>query len=237
MTRRPLLALAVALALALVASSAGCAVRDAGTTTTQTREVGDATGVDLATAGRLAVRTGEPASLTLTGGKDLLAHVTSEVVDGVLVIAVDGSGMWRDADLVAELVLPQVKLVRLSGSGAVTLTGVSRGPLALTMDGSGSVEASKVTLDELTVALGGSGTIRASGTCDTQDVSLDGSGTYDAVDLTCTDATVSIGGSGRAEVTVTGTLDASIDGSGEITYDGGAVVTQEVSGSGRITQR
>lgn len=236
MSRRPLLAALAALLLL----AAGCGViRDAGPETTRTQEVsGDVVGVDLAMSGAVVVRAGSPASLTMTGGENLLDHVRTRVDgDGVLVIDLDGPGMWRDADLSATLVVPEPSIARLSGSGVVRVEAPSGDELAVVLGGSGTVEASDVRVSALEVDLGGSGTVRASGRCRTQDVSISGSGTYDGVALDSQDATVGVSGSGRAEVTVTGTLDATISGSGSITYDGGPSVTSEVSGSGSIAAR
>ena len=50
-------------------------------------------------------------------------------------------------------------------------------------------------------------------------------------------AVVNTNGSGRTTVQVSDTLNASINGSGDVIYIGNPTITQNYNGSGRITQK
>jgi len=74
------------------------------------------------------------------------------------------------------------------------------------------------------------------GSTDSLRVSIPGSGDLRADGLTARDAAVTIDGSGKALVNATGTLDASIAGSGSIAYLGDPEVSRRIDGSGEIRE-
>jgi hypothetical protein len=105
------------------------------------------------------------------------------------------------------------------------------------ISGSGTVTAATITAPSLAVDLSGSGKITVGGVVDQQDLAISGSGEYQAKDLQTKIASADISGSGNATVTVSDKLDAQLSGSGQLTYYGNPPeVTQEVSGSGRVTK-
>jgi hypothetical protein len=65
-------------------------------------------------------------------------------------------------------------------------------------------------------------------------VRIDGSGTLHLAALRADRAAVAIFGSGSADIGSTGRLDAEIDGSASIFYAGDPVLSEDISGSGRI---
>ena len=87
------------------------------------------------------------------------------------------------------------------------------------------------------LTLSGSGLVRASGRVRLLDVTLSGSGNAELGQLTTTDARAELSGSGRIVVRPTGTLEASVPGSGTITYLGEPLrVEQSVTGSGAVVR-
>jgi len=226
---------ALAVPAALVAL-AGCgAFGDPGPQTSRQRSLEEVTAVVLHTGGDLTVTAGDEPGLTVTAGEDVIDRLTSEVHDDRLVLDTKGS-VGSLGEVGYELVLPAAHAVELSGSGSISAAS----PSALTgieLSGSGEVRAEGLAVDALTVDLSGSGTITVAGTAARQTLELDGSGTYRAAGLDSTDAVVTIGGSGSADVQVTGTLKAVIEGNGSITYGGGATVEEQIDGSGTVEER
>ena len=189
---------------------------DPGPTRSADREITAVSEVELATSGDLTLTTGPTPSLRITAGRDVLPHLTSEVHDDRLVLGTKGS-VGSLGEVRYELVLPAAHAVELSGSGSISADGLD--------------------VDALTVALSGSGTITLSGRAGRQTVEIDGSGDYSAAALDSRDAEVTVAGSGTADVQVTGTLKAVIEGSGTITHGGGARVHTDIEGSGTVEER
>jgi len=211
--RRTLLPLvAVLLGGCGLSSSAG----DPGPTRSADREITAVSEVELDTSGDLTLTTGPAPSLRITAGRDVLPHLTSEVHGDRLVLGTKGS-VGSLGEVRYELVLPAAHAVELSGSGSISADGLD--------------------VDALTVALSGSGTITLSGRAGRQTVEIDGSGDYSAAALDSRDAEVTVAGSGTADVQVTGTLKAVIEGSGTITHGGGARVQTDIEGSGTVEER
>jgi hypothetical protein len=233
----PRTALATVAAVLLVAPLAGCALREPGPKTTQTREIGPASGVALAMAGSVEVSVGAEPSLTVTGGENLLADLRTEVEGDVLVIDLEGPGGWLGGEVAVDVVLPALASIDISGSGTVDVGPLEGDDLRIEVGGSGSVAAPDLDVDAVSASIGGSGDIVLGGSARSQDVSIGGSGTYSAQALESEEASVSIGGSGRADVTVTRFLDVRIGGSGTVTYAGNPTLTSQVTGSGSVSER
>jgi len=189
---------------------------DPGPTRSADREITAVSEVELDTSGDLTLTTGPAPSLRITAGRDVLPHLTSEVHGDRLVLGTKGS-VGSLGEVRYELVLPSAHAVELSGSGSISADGLD--------------------VDALTVALSGSGTITLSGRAGRQTVEIDGSGDYSAAALDSRDAEVTVAGSGTADVQVTGTLKAVIEGSGTITHGGGARVQTDIEGSGTVEER
>src|SRR6185437_13069443 len=75
------------------------------------------------------------------------------------------------------------------------------------------------------------------GRVDDEKVSISGAGSYRAERLFANDATVTVSGVGNVVLRAERTLRANISGAGVIEYAGDPVVTEHVSGIGRVKRR
>ena len=208
---------AVAVAVVVAVDHRNDTLRGSGVPAEQARAVPVFSGVELAGSNIVTVRVGRPRSVIVRADDNLLSHVTTTVRSGRLVIATPGSFSTRT---------PM----------RVTVTTPSFDTVALT--GSGILSAQNVPAKTLTVTLTGSGVLRASGTADRVVATLGGSGVEALGGVVARDAHAVVTGSGRIDVTVKGTLDASILGTGAIVYGGNPKhVTTGVTGNGAITPR
>ncbi|CAN5825409.1 head GIN domain-containing protein [soil metagenome] len=165
----------------------------------------------------VTVTVGGPPSVTVTTDDNLLERVTTEVGGDRLRVDIDGN-LATSLGIRVDVVTPELDTVVLGGSG--------------------SIEAGELTAEELDVQLDGSGRITATGTVVDLEVSLSGSGRVALFDLRAQDADVHLDGSGDVQVTATGELDADLNGSGTITYDGSPEqISTDVDGSGEVTPR
>jgi hypothetical protein len=94
-----------------------------------------------------------------------------------------------------------------------------------------------VTAQTFSAKLTGNGTLQVGGTTSDQSINISGSGKYDGEKLASKTAVIKTTGSGGAAVQVSDSLDATISGSGGVTYVGNPTVTQKSNGSGKVTQK
>jgi hypothetical protein len=211
--------LVVILAVLLARSpgwSVGAGTEGSGIAATEVRTVAPFTSVELAGSNRVSIRVGPEQRIEVHADDNLVAMVTTEVRDGALVI--DDTGDLRArSPMSVEITVPALDRVTLRGSGNLAIRDVGA--------------------EDLTVELPGSGTIQMSGTAVRLDVVLEGSGVLDLDALLAGTATVVLSGSGSIGLSVSEALDATISGSGTISYGGDPDrVTQTVTGSGAIVR-
>ncbi|GGM50916.1 GIN domain-containing protein [Microbacterium saperdae] len=254
--RSPLPALSAAVIL-LAAGLTGCSSFDPGAVVAENRAVTDVRAVELDTSGDLTVTRGDVPSLKVIAGSRIIEQLTTDIDDGVLRLGMAGGTPVRTGAIRYELTVSALAsltvrgsgdasadftgaddaAISVRGSGDVEAQGIDGRAATLTVDGSGEITVEDARVDSITVRLDGSGAVAISGDTQTQDVEISGDGDYEAGDLHSADAVVTIHGAGDALITASRTLDARIDGSGSISYDGDAQVTKEISGSGDLLRR
>jgi hypothetical protein len=222
-----------AVGLLLLTTSCGF-FRDAGTQTTQQRTIDGVTAVRLLTSGDLSITVGETESLTVTAGSNQLTGLTSQVIDGTLILDNKAASI-AGSTISYALTVPPLASLELSGSGNANGVGVLTGDAQVSATGSGEASLSGLDLSSVVVDLSGSGNVQLAGTATSQHVTVSGSGDYVGSGLATQQAEIQVTGSGNAEVNVTGHLTATASGSGNITYTGNpAQVDRDSTGSGDI---
>ena len=125
--------------------------------------------------------------------------------------------------------------ISLSGSGKVI--GESKfevEDIDLSVSGSGDLEMD-VFARNIDSGISGSGSIELSGVSGSHKVSISGSGKLYAEDMEVEEYKIHISGSGACRINVTKEIDASISGSGSVSYKGDPdKVYNHSSGSGKI---
>lgn len=165
--------------------------------------------------------------LSVSGSGDLMGDGKFKTGDldlnvsgsGSLEIDVDASGMME---------------ANVSGSGNMEVTGTCRS-LEGKVSGSGKVAFAGSIAERADVNVSGSGKILAKGTAREIKTTISGSGEVLAADLEVEKCEVRISGSGDVEINVKKELDASISGSGSVSYKGNpSQVNSHSSGSGKV---
>src|SRR5690606_38357479 len=127
--------LTAATAVVLTACSV---VVPSGETVTEAREVDDFTGVVLEVAGTLNISHGDRTGLSLPGDRSLVRRITTEVHDGVLEIGLPRRTVGATT-VQADLVLPNLDLLRVDGAGKVRANLSAGERLEVDIDGLGDV--------------------------------------------------------------------------------------------------
>lgn len=217
--------------------------------TTVNPQVSNFTGIKIGGPFELHVSQGATESVKFTAPADLVKHIYVEVDHGILKVGrkIEGSWLsentWRQFDhewqnrdrIKVYVVVSDLKELTVSGSGLALLEDpISSNTLKLRTRGSGSI-AGKINAKFLEGRVSGSGNINISGTAETSAVRVSGSGQFSGKGLSTGVSSVLVSGSGHAEISATNKIDATVHGSGSISYTGNPKsVTRKTSGSGAI---
>lgn len=198
-----------------------------------------------------AVDVGGPFDVRLTQGttesvkveapEEVMSHITTEVVDGVLKVYNKHNEMFHWGDLfhhrkiLVYVTVKDINAISVSGSGDVAFPdGIHAEHLDLHVSGSGDVDG-MLEVKDLVTSISGSGDVKLTGHAETSQVRVSGSGDYSARGLHTSDTSVHVSGSGDASIYASNKVDASVSGSGDIRYSGSPKnVSKSKSGSGDI---
>jgi len=186
------------------------------------------------TSGNVYLSQGDKESIAIETDDNIINHVKTDIQNGVLNISTDKSISPKKFNVY--LTMKNIYGCTLSGSGNINAqTQILTPKIDLQLEGSGSINLPNLLAKESGLLISGSGNITVKGNGDTKLVQIDGSGNIDAFEFESQVCKAVINGSGNAAVNAKTSLDAQINGSGDITYRGNPkVVKRHVSGSGSI---
>ncbi|HZY36787.1 MAG TPA: head GIN domain-containing protein [Mucilaginibacter sp.] len=235
------------LAFAICASAA--AAKSSGPDTTVNVQVQGFTSIKVGGPFEVHISQGGTESLKYTAPAYLVKHIIVEVDHGVLKVQrkYDGWGwtihkwwsdenFWRDQDkVVVYITAQQLSEFTASGSTNAVFEGaVTANSLALRTRGSASIKG-QITVKFLEGRVSGSGEIAVSGSADKSAVKVSGSGHFTGKQLVTAESSVLVSGSGQADVNANDKIDATVHGSGVVSYTGQPkTVSRSTSGSGEI---
>ena len=228
--------------LAIVAICASCKynghkIKGNGRVITQSKPIGDIRGVDLHSSFDVVLIEGNPSNIRMEGEENILPHIRLHVVNGILNIESDDNVWLRPKKKVKIFVTsPSFNRIENTGSGDITSeTKISSDTkLHIDLTGSGNLKLD-VDAPEVDATVTGSGGIKLSGETQKFRGEVTGSGDIRAMDLLAEESNVQVTGSGNIDTYSSVKIVASISGSGDIRYKGGAqVVTSSDSGSGDL---
>jgi hypothetical protein len=208
-------------ALALIAG--GCTdlgsddtrIKGSGVVVSETRDIGSFDRLAVEGSGEVIIEVGPASSIEIEAEDNVMPVLTTDISNGRLVLSVeDGNRLREIRTPIYRITTPALVGVEIAGSGDVTIDGVDAA--------------------EFAVEIAGSGRVQPTGTADRLSVSISGSGNYDGVWMLVASAEIDIAGSGSVLVNAEETLDVSIEGSGDVGYMNNPVVTQSISGDGRV---
>lgn len=207
------------LGLALTGCSIGGGqVRGSGNVTTEQRDVGAFTAIDVASIGEVVVTQGNAERLMVETDDNIQPLVLSEVRGDTLHLSMKpNTSLAIIPRLIFTVTVRNLKQITLSGAGTISVRGFSG--------------------DQLTVDHSGVGALTVAGTVKEQHVTLSGVGNYDGTTLVSDRATVNLSGVGDVMVNVRERLDATVSGAGSVAYIGTPELHKQISGVGTVRQR
>ncbi len=184
---------------------------------------------------------GATTEVKAVGQENIIHHLITTVVGGELIVELE-KNCYRNFDLDLHITLPHVERVTLDGSGDIMIQDFQdQEDLELQIIGSGDISLHEFSgTENLTVKIDGSGDVNLLHPLhDLQNlnVRISGSGDFAGYPAPANNCIVSIYGSGSARVHAHQSLNATIEGSGNIYYKGSPIVQQTLLGSGNVINR
>lgn len=238
----------IILVLAIIAMlAAGCGpkgeqlpegtVVGSGKVTSSVVDVTGVTSVVFTTPGYLTVTQGDAASLTIQAEDNILPLITTEVVDGVLTIGIkDNTPMKTNSLIQYSLTVTDLASIENEGAGMVTVNGVVFKDFSFKTSNNGKAKFVGIEAANLNIETSGGGEIIVSGTAENLTLVNSGAATFDGSALEAKNATLTLSGTADSTVNATGKLDVTLSGSGNLSYVGTPTLTQNVTGTGTISQ-
>ena len=187
---------------------------------------------------------GNTESVKVEAPADVIDHIVTEVENGTLKIHDKHSSGWNwgswwgnnHKKVAVYVTAKNLNAIGITGSGDVFFKdGIRASSLSLSVSGSGDVMG-KVDAKSLECDISGSGDMKLSGHAQNSSISVSGSGDFSARDLVTAHTSVQVSGSGDASINASDSIEASVSGSGDVSYTGGAQhIVKSKSGSGDIS--
>lgn len=195
-------------------------IEGSGDLATRTFEVDDFDAIRIDGVATVEVTIADEYSCELTTDDNLLDYAVVEVRRGTLVLDLDDDvgNIDTDEGFRYKISMPRFVALRVDGVGNLEAEGLENEHFELKVDGVGNVELA--------------------GTVDRLEVEMDGVGEADLRDLEAKEAHVDVDGVGSVICNVTESLDARVDGMGNIKYYGDPPqVRESVDGFGKVAAR
>ncbi len=213
-------------------------VRGNGNVQTQSRNIGQFSGVSLLGSMNIILQKGDKNEVELSAEENILPYVETYVENDRLIVKFrDNVNVTTHEDVVVKVTTPRIREIVLTGSGDIQSESkfVSDDRVKIDQTGSGNVKLD-LSAPAVEVSIKGSGDVDLQG--ETREAKFEsmGSGNINAGALKSESTDAHILGSGDIHVFASIKLNANIMGSGNVTYKGGGAVTQHVMGSGEVSK-
>ncbi len=234
---QPSLMILIAFAALVTFSSCDKRIRKqgSGNITTSTRNLTNFTDVDADGSYHLFMHIDDQPRIVITTDDNMINEVQSFVQDGKLFIEMSKDYQnYHFTKMDIHVYAASYNRFDLNGSIESTCEDtITSTSFVSNHNGSGYTHM-LFAGENLELNTRGSADIHASGYSTNAKYTINGSGKFDVLNLTCQHADANINGSGEMLIHCTGSLDATIDGSGKIRYTGNPVTTTHISGSGSV---
>ena len=190
--------------------------------------------VDLASSDTVRIVPGTAFSVCAGGDPRAVASLAIDVRGGTLHVS-RTTGRHDDRGAIVTVMMPALRAITLSGSGAIEAGGAGGEAITARLSGSGQVRLPDLHARYARLILDGSGSITASGRADRVSVDLGGSGRVEASELATPTLAVDLGGSGSVSAAASSAASIKADGSGSVRVSGHPACAVTKSGIARVT--
>jgi hypothetical protein len=214
----------------------GKKVKGSGNVTTETRQIGGFTSVDVSSSIDLYLSQDSSYSVRVETDDNIIKHIETYEEGGVLYIEIEKNFNPRPSnDIKVHVSAPALRKITASGACDVfsseRLTYAEGFSLKLSGASDGELD---VKAPKLTANLTGAGKLKLKG--ETRDLEIKGTGSseIEGFEMMAENVSVKITGAGDADVFASVSLDVNVTGSGSVRYKGSPSVSQKISGAGSL---
>lgn len=129
------------------------------------------------------------------------------------------NGSYRDVTLLADITLPDIQSIELSGASRAEFGDFTIGDLELSLSGASNIEGTMDAADMI-MTLSGASRVRLVGDADDLDLNASGASHFQLDDFLADDIDVVVSGASSAFVFLNGRLDAEASGASTVIYFG-----------------
>jgi hypothetical protein len=190
--------------------------------------------VVLEISGNVYITQGNEESVTVETDDNIMSYLETKIINGTLHIS--SSRNIDPTRLNIWVKMKNVNGLTIEGSGNIYADSpISTNDIALDIEGSGDIDIKNLTSQNVMSVISGSGDMNVAGTNNALDMRIDGSGDMNCLNLLSNFVSVQVNGSGDCKFSVTTSLNAEINGSGDVLYKGSPKdLKTQVNGSGSI---
>jgi hypothetical protein len=223
-------------------SSSGLDLRDtlegSGDVVVESRSVPEFDRVALKGCGEVFLTQGDRGSISVEVDDNLLPYITTEVVQGELILSfteeIKDRVIEPTAGIRFNVGFKELEAVNIYGAGVIKASSLDVDQFEVNLYGAGDITLRDVFAEKLEVLVPGAGKVEIHGRVQEQEVLLSGVGSYEGQNLESEIAKVALRGLGGARLWVTEFLNVEISGAGGVSYYGSPTVTQQITGLGSL---
>jgi hypothetical protein len=214
----------------------GPRVKGNGHVVTESKHLGDISGVELDANFDVYLTEGSAADVKIEAEENIIPYIEFRVENGVLNIDTkDDVRLRTHKPVKIYITAPRYNKIEIDGSGNINgqtkITNEEK--LRIGVSGSGDLKLD-VDAPEIHTNLSGSGDIKLSGLTKKFSGEVTGSGDINAMNLMSEESELQITGSGNIDIYSSVKLAATITGSGDVRYKGDAATNSNITGSGTV---
>ncbi|MGB9979659.1 head GIN domain-containing protein [Methanobacterium sp.] len=229
--------IAALIILAVIAVS-GCTwqnVSGSGNVINQSQNVSGFNQVSVDGSGTLIITQGDKESLTIEAEDNLMQYIKTNISSNALNIHIDKS-IAPTKPIKYYLTVKDLNSITYSGGGKIQSNGLKTNSLTININGAAEGNLTNLNVNTLKTIISGAGRLFMSGNANNQDIHVSGAGEFNAGNLNSKIVTITISGAGKGTIKVSNSLNAIVNGAGDISYIGNPQVTKQLNGAGDIKQ-
>lgn len=195
------------------------------------------TEVDIDIRADTYISQGNEYEVRIVASENIINDIHVEVRQGELNIYTSGGCVTEtEGKIKVYITAPNFEKLSLNSSGSISNESfLDLNDLSIYVNGSCDVDLDNIAVDDYDLFVGGSGDVRLQGeTADQGSILMSSSGNVNVSNLYTNTLDIEIKSSGDAEVFVNASIEATLSGSGNLTYQGNPSISSIVTGSGKI---
>lgn len=223
--KKRIVSLALALTLAALAlwGVGGCigeGITGSGNLTTESYDFTDFSRIEANSGFEIEVTRADTFSIKITADDNVHEYIAVEKSGDTLEIRLRGTRFYHSVTIRAEVTMPDLHFIELSGGSRANITGFSsEHDFEANLSG-GSCLNGDISTGDTEFELSGGSQVELEGAGDNLFIDASGGSQLDLEDFPITDADIHMSGGSQVTINISGTLDADLSGGSRIYYVG-----------------